>query len=159
MNPETNELKIQCLSNSPDNTVDASSTQEMQIFEIQSWVAKTHANAFSTVPTLKACNSPYMQYYLKRFFCFAILGSYIFISDQNVKVKCNRNRNCIFSFPWKSQGSLIGSFLLCFTYPSQLPLQTDTYIDELVEIFLKLPVKTVQVHSIIGTTLVRLICL
>ena len=34
-------------------------------------------------------------------------------------------------------------------------LQTDTYIDELVEIFLKLSVKTVQVHLIIGTTLVK----
>ena len=31
--------------------------------------------------------------------------------------------------------------------------QIDTYIDELVEIFLKLSVKTVQVHLIIGTTL------
>ena len=32
--------------------------------------------------------------------------------------------------------------------------QTDTYIDELVEIFLKLSMKTVQVHLIIWTTLV-----
>ena len=32
-------------------------------------------------------------------------------------------------------------------------LQTDTYIDELVEIFLKLSMKTVQVHLIIWTTL------
>ena len=30
---------------------------------------------------------------------------------------------------------------------------TDTYIDELVEIFLKLPMKTVQVHLIIWMTL------
>ena len=49
-------------------------------------------------PTLKACNSPYMQYYFKRF----LLGSYIFISDQKVKAKSNRNRNCIFSSPWES---------------------------------------------------------
>ena len=41
-----------------------------------------------------------------------------------------------------------------FTYPPQLLLQTDTYIDELVEIFLKLSTKTVQVHLIIWTTLV-----
>ena len=31
-------------------------------------------------------------------------------------------------------------------------LQTDTYIDELIEIFLKLSMKTVQVHLIIWTT-------
>ena len=31
-------------------------------------------------------------------------------------------------------------------------LQTDIYIDELVKIFLKLSMKTVQVHLIIGTT-------
>ena len=35
-----------------------------------------------------------------------------------------------------------------------LPQQTDTYIDELVEIFLKLSMKTVQVHLIFGTTLI-----
>ena len=29
-------------------------------------------------------------------FCFAFFGSYIFISDQNVNAKSNRNRNCIF---------------------------------------------------------------
>ena len=46
-------------------------------------------------------------------------------------------------------GSHTGSFLLCLTYPSYLPLQTNTYIDELVEIFLKLSMKTVQVHVII----------
>ena len=59
-----------------------------------------------------------------------------------------------FSFLWESQGSHIGSFLLCFTYPSYLRVQTDAYIDELVEIFLRLSKKTVQVHLIIGTTLV-----
>ena len=37
------------------------------------------------------------------------LRSYIFISDQKVKTKRNRNRNSIFfSFPWESQGSHIG---------------------------------------------------
>ena len=42
-----------------------------------------------------------------------------------------------------------------FTYPSQLPLQTDTCIDELVETFLKSmkTMKTVQVHLIFETTL------
>ena len=36
---------------------------------------------------------------------------------------------------------------------SHLPLQTDTYLDELLKIFLKLSTKTVQMHLIIGTTL------
>ena len=31
--------------------------------------------------------------------CFAFLGSYIFISDQNVKATSNRNENCIFFIP------------------------------------------------------------
>ena len=35
-------------------------------------------------------------------------------------------------------------------------LYTDTYIDELVEIFLKLSMKTVQVHLIIWMTLEKL---
>ena len=86
-------------------------------------------------------------------FCFAFLGSYIFIFYQKVKAKSNRNRNCIFSSPWESQGSHTGSFLLCFTYLPQFPLQTDTYINEFVEIFLKLSTKTVQVHLIIWATL------
>ena len=74
-------------------------------------------------------------------FCFAFLGSYIFVSDKKVKAKSNRNRNCIISFHWESRGSHIGSFLLCFRYPPQFSLQTDIYIDELVEIFLKLSMK------------------
>ena len=57
-----------------------------------------------------------------------------------------------FSFPWESQGNHVGLFLLWFTYPPLLPLQTDSYIDELAEIFLKLSMKTVQVQLIIGTT-------
>ena len=36
-------------------------------------------------------------------------------------------------------------------------MQTDTYINELVEIILKLSLKTVQVHLIIWTTLITII--
>ena len=48
-----------------------------RVTSFQSWVAKNHVTVkplqmnvvFLTVlPTLKACNSPYMQYYFKRFF-------------------------------------------------------------------------------------------
>ena len=58
----------------------------------------------------------------------------------------------LFSFLWESQGYHVGLFLLWFTYPPLLPLQTDSCIDELVEIFLKLSVKTVQVQLIIEKT-------
>ena len=51
-------------------------------------------------------------------FSFEFHGSCIFISDQNVNAKSNRNRNCIFSCPWESQRSHVRLFLLCFTYPS-----------------------------------------
>ena len=47
------------------------------------------------------------------------LGNDIFVSDQKVKAKSNRNRNCIFLSPWESQGSHIGLFLLYFIYPSE----------------------------------------
>ena len=41
----------------------------------------------TTLTTLKACNLPYVQYYFKRFFYFAFLGSYIFIFDQKSRQK------------------------------------------------------------------------
>ena len=48
-----------------------------RVTSLQSWVTKNHVmvkplqmNALflTTLPTLKTCNSPYMQYYFKRFF-------------------------------------------------------------------------------------------
>ena len=88
-----------------------------RVTSLQSWVAKKSCHDLNvlfltTLPTLKAFNSPYMQYYFKRFFYFEFLGSYIFISDKKVKAKSNRNRNCIFSFPWESRGMHIGSFFM-----------------------------------------------
>ena len=64
-----------------------------------------------------ACNSPDIQFSFQQVFCFAFLGSYIFIFDEKVKVQSNRRRNYIFSFSWQFQDH-IGSFLSCFTYPS-----------------------------------------
>ena len=37
-----------------------------------------------------------MQDYFKWFFLFAFLGTDIFLSDEKVNAKSNRNRNCIF---------------------------------------------------------------
>ena len=73
----------------------------------------------------------------------------MFISDQNVIAKSNIDRNCIFSSCWESICMLDHFFIL------KIPLQTDTCIDSLVEIFLKLSTKTAEMHLIIGMTLVH----
>ena len=70
------------------------------------------------------------------------------------KAKSNRNRNCIFHSLGNRKGRTLDLFFYASHSPHGFSLQTDTYIDELVEIFLKLSMKTVQVHLIIGTTLV-----
>ena len=108
----------------------------------------------TTLPTLKACNSPYMQHYFKRFFVLHSSEVIFSLLIKKFRQKAIEIEIAFFSFPWESQGSHIGSLLFCFTYP---PLQTDAYIDELVEIFLKLSIKTVQVHLIICTTLAVII--
>ena len=89
----------------------------------------------TTLPTLKACNSPYMQYYFKRFFVL-------------------HSSEVIFSFLIKKSRQKAIEIETAFFHPLRNPkgrtlhhffyvLQTDTYMDELVEIFLKLPTKTV----------------
>ena len=59
-----------------DNFRNISTNSSILIF-FQSWVAKNHVTIkpllvnvlfLTTHPTLKACNSPYMQYYFKRIF-------------------------------------------------------------------------------------------
>ena len=88
---------------------------------------------------------------------FLFLGSF-FISDQNVNAKSNRNRYCIFvPLEIPRVARWIISFMLHTSFITSL--QTDTYIDKLLEIFLKLSMKTVQVLLIIGTTLVMSISL
>ena len=82
-----------------------------------------------------------MQDHFKWFFCFVFLGNDIFISDRNVNAKSNREIETAFFFHSLGKMSVIAS------------LQTNTYLDELLKIFLKLSTKTVQVHLIIGTTL------
>ena len=52
------------------------------------------------------------------FFCFVFPRSYVFISDQNVNAKSNRNRNCNFYdmtwFPWPASFEIISNgFLFC----------------------------------------------
>ena len=103
------------------------------------WVARTSChgqtliNECSTsdhLPTLKACNSAYMQYYFKRF--FVLQSSEIIFSFliKRPRQKAIEIEIAFFNSLGKSLGMHIGSFLLCFTYPSSLLLQTDSYIDE-----------------------------
>ena len=67
--------------------------------------------------------------------------------------KINRNRNCIFHSFGNPKGRTLDHFFHASHIRHNFPLQTDTYISELVEIFLKLSMKTVQVHLIIWMTL------
>ena len=87
-------------------------------------------------PTSKACNSPYMQYYFKRF--FVLYSSEVIFS---FLIKKSREKAIeIETAFFHSLGNPKSRTLDHFFYSS---LQTDTYIDELVEIFLKLSTKTV----------------
>ena len=84
-------------------------------------------------------------------FCIAFLKSCIFIFDQNVNAKSsNRNRNFFF---FHSLGNPKGYTFDYLFYASHIHHNNPTnYINELVEIVLKLSMKTVQVHLIIGMT-------
>ena len=66
------------------------------------------------------------------------LRGHVFICNQYNNAGSNRNRTCIFSLSWESQGLHKGLLTLCPEYPSDISLQNDTYIDHLVELFSKL---------------------
>ena len=57
-----------------------------------------------------------------------------------------------------SKGRTLDHFLYASHIRHNFPIQSDTYIDELVKIFMKLSIKTVQVHLIIWTTLMSDLC-
>ena len=63
-------------------------------------------------PTLKACNSPYMQYYCKQFFVLHSSEVIFLISDQNVKAKSNKNRNCMFYSLGNPKGHTLDNFFM-----------------------------------------------
>ena len=50
-------------------------------------------------------------------FRFAFLRTYVFISDQGVKAGGSGGEGCMYLSPFRSQGSCVGSFLLCFACP------------------------------------------
>ena len=81
-----------------------------RVTSLQSWVAKKSCHGQILINKCSISDYPSnfeIIFHVGRVtsfqtvFCFAFLGSYIFISDQKVKAKSNRNRNCIFSSPWE----------------------------------------------------------
>ena len=79
-----------------------------------------------------------MQDYFKQFFVLRSSEVYIFISDQNVNAKSNRNRNfAVFHFLRNPKGCRLDYFFYV-SHTRHNVLQTDTYIDELVENFSRL---------------------
>ena len=70
-----------------------------RVTSLQSWLAKKSCHgqilinecSISDYPSKLALHAILFQ----TVFCFAFLGSYIFISDQKVKARSSRNRNCI----------------------------------------------------------------
>ena len=104
-------------------------------------------------PTLSACNSLCMQNYFKRFFVLRSLEMILSFFIKNSRLKAIKIEIEFFHFLSNHKDRTLDYF--CYTsHVRHNPLQSDAYIDELVEIFLKLSMKTVQVHLIIGTTLV-----
>ena len=92
--------------------------------------------------TLKACNSSYMQYYFKQFF---VLHSSEVIFSFLIKKSRQKAIEIETAF-FHSLGNSKGRTLDHFFYASHI---RHNYINQLVEIFLKLSTKTVLVHLII----------
>ena len=93
--------------------------------------------------SLKACNSPYMQYYFKRLF---VLHSSEVIFSFLIKQSRQKAIEIETAF-FRPLEDLKGCTLDHFFYGPHIrhnfPYKTDTYIDVLVEIFLKSSTKTV----------------
>ena len=71
----------------------------------------------TTLAILKACNLLYTILFQTVF----VLHSFEVILSlliEKSRQKAIEKEIAFFSFPWESQGAHIGSFLLCFTYPS-----------------------------------------
>ena len=127
-----------------------------RVASLQSWVPKKSCHDQTLINECSISDYPsnfqLPTTYFKRF--FALHSSEVIFSFliKKSRLKAIEIEIAFFHSLGNPKGRTLDHFL-CFTYPSQLPLQTDTYIDELVEIFLKLSMKTVQVQLIIGATL------
>ena len=66
-----------------------------RVTSLQSWVA----TLLTTLTILKACNSPYIQYYLKRFFVLHSLEVIFSFLIKKSRQKAIEIENCIFFIP------------------------------------------------------------
>ena len=69
-------------------------------------------------PTLKACNSPHMQYYFKRFFVLhpsEVIFSFLIKKSGQEAIEIE---TAFFSFPWESKGHALDPFVYASVYPS-----------------------------------------
>ena len=79
---------------------------------------------FVSNPTLKACNSPNMQYYLNGFlFCIPLKLYFHFWSKRQGK-KAIERETAFFSSPWESKGGTLDHFFyashICHNFPYKL---------------------------------------
>ena len=99
----------------------------------------------TTLTNLKACNSPYMKHYFKRFFVLhssEVIFSFLFKKSRQEAIEIDMD----FFIP-------LGIRRVTHWIISSMLHISVIYINELFEIFLKLSMRTVQVYLIIGTTL------
>ena len=130
-----------------------------RVTSLQSWVAKISCQGqtlvlfLTALPIVKACNSAYMQYHFKRFFVLHSSEVIFSFLIKQLRQKAIEIEIAFFHSLENPKGRTLDHFfMLHISVITSLP--TDIYINELVEIFLKLSMKTVKVHLIIWTTLV-----
>ena len=93
-----------------------------RVTSLQSWVAKKSCHDLNvlfltTLPTLKAFNSPYMQYYFKRFFILhssEVIFSFLIKKSRQKAIEIE---TAFFHSLENPEGCTLDHFL-CFTYPS-----------------------------------------
>ena len=107
----------------------------------------------TTLPTLKARNSPYMQYYFKQFFVLhssEVIFSFLIKKSRQKAIEIE---TAFFHSLANPKERTLDHFFYASHIRHNFSYKLIPIIDELVEIFLKLSMKTVQVHLIIWTTL------
>ena len=109
----------------------------------------------TTLPTLKACSPPYMQYYFKLFLVLHSLGVIFSLhADEKSRQKAIEIEIAFFHSLGNPKGRTLDHFFYDSHIRHNFPYKLIPISMELAEIFLKLSMKTVQVYLIIWTTLV-----
>ena len=108
------------------------------------------SHPFLRIVTRPTCNI------ISNGFCFVLHSSEVIFSFliKKSRQKAIEIETAFFHPLGNPNGRTLDHFFYASHIRHNFPLRTDTYINELVEIFLKLSMKTVQVNLIIGTTLV-----